>query len=225
MAHPLVFGVASDLVERLELADPIVEFGSMQVEEGQPNDLRSLLAGRDFTGTDLRPGPGVDRLEDLRALSYPDDSVGTAISLDTLEHCADPVRAGRELSRVVRRTDGVCILSSVLLMGIHGYPSDYWRFTPEGLRLVLEGFEHVDVCGVGDRGMPFWVFGIARHGRPLEVSLADLPSVREAQQRYEASTGELRLGPFRYSLRALARELRHELPRVVRERVAARARR
>ena len=77
----------------MPLPEPIVEFGSMQVEPGQPNDLRRLFAGRDFTGTDMRPGPGVDRVEDLRALTYPDASVGTALCLDTLEHCADPLAA------------------------------------------------------------------------------------------------------------------------------------
>jgi SAM-dependent methyltransferase len=224
VAHNLIYGVVSDIVDRLapELLEPIVEFGSMQVEAGQPNDLRPLFGERTFVGTDFREGPGVDRIEDLRALSFSDGEVGTALCLDTLEHCADPLAAGRELLRVVSPDGGLCVISSVMLIGIHGYPSDYWRFTPNGLRLVLEGFEDVDVAAMGDPGSPFWVFGVGRRGGKLDFSLSELPSLTAAQHEYELSEGKIRLGPFRYSLKELAHELRGELPRVVRERLAAR---
>ena len=52
----------------------------------------------------MREGPGVDRVEDLRALSFRDGSVGTALCLDTLEHCADPPQACRELRACARPT-------------------------------------------------------------------------------------------------------------------------
>src|SRR5207247_792573 len=118
----------------VETPDPVVEFGALQVEPGQDADLRPLFAGRPYLGTDLRPGPGVDRVEDLRALTLADGSVGTALCLETLEHCEDPFAAGRELARVVA-DGGVCLVSTPLMLGIHGYPNDYWRFTPEGLRV------------------------------------------------------------------------------------------
>ncbi len=221
VAHPLIYGVVSDLVARLELLEPIVEFGSMRVERGQPNDLRPLFAERNFIGTDFRAGPGVDRIEDLRKLSFGDDEVGTALCLDTLEHCADPIAAARELRRVVSSDGGVCLLSSVMLIGIHGYPSDYWRFTPEGLRLLLEGYDDVDVAAMGDPEAPFWVFGIGSKGRRLGLRLADLPSLASSQREYEQAAGRVRLGPFRYTIRELSGELRRELPRAVRERAAA----
>jgi len=221
VAHNLIYSVVSDLVERLTLRDPIVEFGSLQVEPGQPNDLRPLFPGRPFIGTDFRDGPGVDRIEDLRSLGFEDGEVGTALCLDTLEHCADPLAGGRELRRVVAPDGGVCLISSVMLMPIHAYPADYWRFTPEGFRLVLEGFDHVDVAGWGDPEIPFWVFGLASRGRALDVRLADLPSFAAGQRDYERSQGRVKLGPFRYTLRQLAGDLSGELPRAVRERIAA----
>jgi hypothetical protein len=222
MAHNLLYELVSDIVDRLTLAEPIVEFGSMQVEPGQPSDLRPLFAGREFLGTDLRAGPGVDRIEDLRGLSFGDGEVGTALCLDTLEHCADPIAAGRELRRVVSRNGGTLVISSVMLMPIHGYPSDYWRFTPEGLRLILDGFDQVDVAGMGDPTIPFWVFGVAVCGRPLDLRLAQLPSILASQHDYEHAHGRLRLGPFRYSPRQIGRELWAELPRAVLQRAGAR---
>jgi SAM-dependent methyltransferase len=224
IAHNLLYGVVSDLVKRLELPEPIVEFGSMQVEPDQPNDLRPLFDGRVFIGTDFREGPGVDRVEDLRRLGFADGEVGTALCLDTLEHCEDPIAAARELRRVVSPDGGVCVISSPMLMGIHGYPSDYWRFTPEGFRVLLTGFDGVDVAGVGDPTAPFWVFGIATKGRALAVRLSELPSIAADQRDYDRAEGKLVLGPFRYSLKQLAGEVSGQLPRVVRERAQARLR-
>jgi len=222
MAHNLIYDLVSDLVARLELPEPIVEFGSMQVEPDQPGDLRPLFPGRSFIGTDLREGPGVDRIEDLRRLSFGDGEVGTALCLDTLEHCADPIAAGRELARVVAPDGGLCLISSVMLMPIHAYPQDFWRFTPDGLRLLLGGFDDIDVAGWGDETIPFWVFALAARGRRLGLRLKDMPAFADQQLEYDRAEGRIRLGPFRYSLKALAREAGPELPRVLRERLAAR---
>jgi SAM-dependent methyltransferase len=224
VAHDLLFRVVADLVERLELPEPIVEFGSMQVKEGQPNDLRPLFRGRQFIGTDMRAGAGVDRIEDLRELRFADGEVGTALCLDTLEHCADPIAAARELSRVVTGDGGVCIISSVMLIGIHAYPNDYWRFTPEGFRVLLERFDDVDVAAWGDPEAPFFVFGIGVKGRRVGLGLDELPSLRERQREYDRAEGRVKIGPFRYPLRELAALLRRELPRAVRQRALVRLR-
>ena len=133
------------------------------MEPGQPNDLRGLFAGRAFIGSDLRPGPGVDRVEDLRALSFADASVGTALCLDTLEHCADPLAACREMHRVLI-DGGVCVISSVMFFPVHAYPHDYWRFTPEGMALLLEPFDDVWSAGVGHPELPTQVVATAAKG-------------------------------------------------------------
>ena len=220
MAHSLLYGFVADVAERVELPEPIVEFGAMQVEAGQPNDLRPLFAGREFVGTDLREGPGVDRVEDLQSLTFADGEVGTALCLDTLEHCADPLAACRELHRVLA-PGGVCVISSVMLIGIHAHPNDYWRFTPEGFRRLLTDFDDADVAAMGAPDHPFFVFGVATRGRRLGLRLADLPSLAAAQERYERAVFKVRIGPYRYSLAELWRVLSAEVPRVVRQRAAA----
>ncbi len=68
MAQRLIREFVEELSRAVELPDPIVEFGSMQVEADQDGDLRPLFPGRTFIGTDMREGPGVDRVEDLRSL-------------------------------------------------------------------------------------------------------------------------------------------------------------
>ena len=217
MAQGLIRDFVADLAAAVELPGPVVEFGSLQVEPDQDADLRPLFAGHEFVGTDIRPGPGVDRIEDLRRLSFGDGEVGTALCLDTLEHCEDPVAACRELARVTA-AGGVCVISSVMLFGIHGYPSDYFRFTPDGFRSLLGGFDSVWAAGIGDPAIPFQVVGVGAHGRELDLSLERLPALARAQQEWERAAGVVRVGPFRFPPREIVAVVVRELRRIARER-------
>jgi SAM-dependent methyltransferase len=145
----------------LPLPDPVYEFGSYRAE-GQERlaDLRPLFPGRPYVGSDAREGPGVDRVLDLHALDLSDDTVGTALVLDTFEHVRYPHRAASELHRVLR-PDGVLIVSTVMDYPVHAAPHDYWRFTPQGLEAVLEGFPSVVVESAGAERLPRSVVGVA----------------------------------------------------------------
>ncbi len=216
MAQPLIRRFVQDLQRAEAMPAPVFDFGSMLVEDDQDGDLRPLFPGVPFTGVDMRPGPGVDAVMDLRALELPDASVGTALCLDTLEHCEDPPQACRELARVTA-DGGICVIASVMLFGIHAYPSDYFRFTPEAFRSMLgQGFDDVWVSGVGHPGFPSQVVGVGVKGRTLE--LGELPSLAAAQEHYEAARGKVRVGIFNHSPRELTGALVRQAPRVLRER-------
>ena len=218
MAQELIRRWVGDLQRIEAMPGPVFEFGSMLVEAEQDGDLRPLFAGVPFTGVDLRPGPGVDAVMDLRELELADASVGTALCLDTLEHCEDPPQAVRELARVTA-PGGICVLASVMLFGIHAYPSDYFRFTPEAFRSMLAaGFDDVWVAGVGHPGMPSQVVGVGVKGRSLDLSVERLASLREAQAAYDAGRGRVRIGIFNYPPRELLGALVRQAPRVLRER-------
>jgi SAM-dependent methyltransferase len=216
MAQGLIYEFVAELADTVRLPEPIVEFGSLQVETGQPNDLRGLFAGQTFIGSDMRPGPGVDRVEDLRALTSQDASVGTALCLDTLEHCADPLAACREMHRVLI-DGGVCVISSVMFFPVHAYPHDYWRFTPEGMALLLEPFDEVWSMGVGHPEVPTQVVAIGRKGEgaPLPRRSAALG---HAQAEYDRADGKVRVGLLQIPLRQLAHTLAAELPRAAAQR-------
>jgi hypothetical protein len=111
----------------------------------------------------------------------------------------------------------------VMLFGIHGYPSDYFRFTPEGFRSLLSGFEQVWVAGLGDPEIPTQVLGVGTHGRPLDLSLEHLPTLAAAQQRWDRAEGRVRVGPFRMRPREVLGTLARESARIARERVSGRA--
>lgn len=204
MAQPITLEVLRDVLAVLPTPDPVVAFGALQVEPDRDDDLRRFFPGRPFVGADLRPGPGVDRVEDLRGLRIADGRVGTAICLDTLEHCADPVTAVRELHRVLRPHGGVCLISSAEPFGTHGSPDDPFRFTPEGVRRLLEPFDDVWVQIVGDPAIPRGVFGVGIRGGTLDA-LRDrgLPAPRADPHVGDVARGLVRQGP----LRSLGRQL------------------
>jgi SAM-dependent methyltransferase len=142
----------------LDLPQPVVEFGSYQVTPGAISDLRPLFAGKAYIGTDVRSGPGVDRVEDLERLSFADGAVGTAVLLDTLEHVQDPPRAMAEIYRVLK-PGGIAIATSVMDLFIHNEP-DYWRFTPDAFKYLFRPFGETLIGYQGNPEKPHTVFAI-----------------------------------------------------------------
>jgi len=129
-------------VNNLPLQGPVFEFGSMQVhEEVSTGEPRAFFRnkGFEYIGCDMRAGKGVDQVQNLHALDIEDNSVGCVVCMDTLEHVEYPRKAMAEMWRVLK-TDGIAIMSSVFQFPIHGYPNDFWRFTPEGFRSLFSPF-------------------------------------------------------------------------------------
>lgn len=153
----------------LSVSGPVVEIGALQIA-GQEKyaDLRPVFAGMEFIGCDMREGPGVDRVENLHNLAFDDNSIGTMILLDTMEHVRYPFTAMAEVHRVLK-PGGVLIMTSVMLCPIHAYPSDYWRFTPEAFKVLLEPFETVQVFYDRPALFPRSVYGLGVKG-PVDSS-------------------------------------------------------
>jgi SAM-dependent methyltransferase len=202
MAQPSTREFLSDVLAVLRTPDPVVQFGALRAAEDHDGDLRRLFPGRPFVGADVRPGPGVDRIEDLRGLRIADGGVGTAICLDAFEDGADPVTAVRELHRVLRPGGGVCLVSTAMRFGSHGGSGDPSRSTPEGLRRLLAPFDDVWVRGVGDPEAPHDVFGVGIRGGALDaLRERGLPRLDAQQRASEQARGDVRLGPLRLSSR------------------------
>ena len=149
----------SKIIKEHPIPEPICEIGSLQVpgQEGFA-DLRPLFSNKKYIGCDYQLGTGVDRQENTHYLTLRDNSIGTVLILDTLEHVANVYRAIDEIYRVLR-PGGLVILSSVMNFPIHNYPQDYWRFTPQAFELLLEKFETHKVTYDGNKDFPTGIYG------------------------------------------------------------------
>jgi SAM-dependent methyltransferase len=206
--RPSVLEFARDVAAHLPIAEPLVELGA-RAAEGQEDvaDLRGIFGAQEHIGCDIQDGPGVDRIEDIHALTFPDASVGTVICLETLEHVADPLRAVEEMHRVLR-PGGVMAISSLMFFPIHAHPWDYWRFTPEGFELLLRPFESSLVVAQGWELMPEGIFGIGVKGPAVLSADEVLPRTVEIARHWDGGR-RVDLGPMRMSVRELwARTLR-----------------
>src|SRR5262249_25684487 len=156
------------------------EVGSYQVpgQEGLA-DLRGLFPGRDYVGLDVRPGPGVDLVGDVEALPQEDGSVGTVLALSTFEHVRRFWEGFAEVRRVLR-PDGALLVACPCYFHLHGHPHDYWRFTPDALKLLLEEYPSKIVGWHGPASRPANVWALAfREGR-APVTLAEYRRYQEA---------------------------------------------
>lgn len=150
--------------ETFDCPGPVYEFGSYQVE-GQVDyaDLRGMFPGQKYVGCDMRPGPGVDRVEDVSAISLDDNSAGTVLCIETFEHVFEVRRAFDEVFRVLK-PGGLFVITSPLNFRIHGYPDDYWRMTPNCLRRMLEPYGARLSGFQGYHKFPHSVMGLAFKG-------------------------------------------------------------
>lgn len=146
------------------LSGPFLEVGSK--DYGSTQDVRSLVVGRgEYVGADLAPGPNVDVV-----LDFTDDFArvdqalgarrfGTIFCLSVLEHCEQPFRMADNLTRLLRPGARICV-SAPFAWKFHAFPSDYWRFTPEGIKRLFPHLrfdpEHTTCAGAleGQFGPP-----------------------------------------------------------------------
>jgi SAM-dependent methyltransferase len=138
---------------------------------------RDLAMGL-WTGIDMLDGEAVDRVADIHDL--PAEWAGRfsgVLCSEVLEHVARPWVALPKLREVIR-PGGWLVVTTLTSFPIHGFPDDYYRYTPSGLRLLLEdaGFRDVEVenqgsfrvhlddhgAGMSKRNLPLHVFGVGR---------------------------------------------------------------
>src|SRR5688500_11735663 len=135
MGSPEQYRFANQHRERF--AGPILEIGSK--DYGSTENLRKLFPGFEYVGIDMQAGPGVDVVLDFtRPFAEIDAALagrrfGTIFCLSVLEHCDQPFVMADNMTRLLA-PGGSVYVSVPFAWKFHGYPSDYWRFTHEGVK-------------------------------------------------------------------------------------------
>jgi hypothetical protein len=133
------------MMHRREFRPPYLEIGSR--DSGYTVSFKAAFApsAGAYLGVDMEPGPGVDVVLDLTAdfsqvagrLPGP---FATIFCLSVLEHCRQPFRMAENIQQLLA-PGGALYVSVPFAWEIHPFPVDYWRFTPEAVRLLFPRVE------------------------------------------------------------------------------------
>jgi SAM-dependent methyltransferase len=107
---------------------------------------RDLAKGK-WTGIDMQPGLGVDYvcdIENAKTLyeALPDEYTGILCS-EVLEHVSRPWHALGTLAMFLK-PGGWIIITVPFGFHRHAYPNDYYRYTDQGLKVLLDDAGFVD---------------------------------------------------------------------------------
>lgn len=161
--------------ERFPFAEPILD----TCAGWEPNLYQPLFPGRRYVKQDMRDfEPAcidvVCDISDMKPIAS--ESIGLVLNLESLEHLPYPQRAIDEIHRVLR-PDGLLILTTVMHFRIHPAPKDYWRFTPDGIELLLSHFKILDCTLEGNLKKPKGIWVTARK-TVQEKECGKLPPLR-----------------------------------------------
>jgi SAM-dependent methyltransferase len=116
------------------------------IEGGERLNLGSgpRRLGYNFKNVDLFSYEGVDITADIARVPLADSTVSMIVCDNVLEHIEDPVAVVSEMKRLLS-VSGVAYISTPFLYPFHSSPSDYQRWTHEGLKQLFVGFDMVEI--------------------------------------------------------------------------------
>jgi SAM-dependent methyltransferase len=137
---------------------------------------------------DCQPHPEVDIMADAHKLPFKEGVFDAIIADAVLEHVKEPLRVVEEI-RAALKKGGYIYAEIPFLQPFHAAPTDYQRYTLEGIKNLFAGFESIEtgvcvgptsaVCGLVMNYIPFaidipvirtmlyvffgWIFFLARY--------------------------------------------------------------
>jgi len=132
---------------------PVLEIGSKHYADDVSINYRQIFDSLEYIGTDMQAGPNVDKVidftQDIDVIRKQLDGkkINTIICCSVLEHVDNVFKMAENISSILE-PGGVLFISVPFHWRFHGYPSDYWRFTPEGVKYMFKNFAFD-----GDKGM------------------------------------------------------------------------
>ena len=118
----------------------VLEVGSLNVN----GTARDLFAPREYVGLDMRDGYDVDVIGNARCLPFRSGTFWTVLSTSHLEHDDQPWVSAAEMVRVLHKHGRLIVAVPGFGWPMHDHPSDYWRFSRDGIVALFRGMVRVD---------------------------------------------------------------------------------
>jgi SAM-dependent methyltransferase len=165
--HGLLKSTVDFFINRRVLLPEVLELGSMISEDYQWaafGSFRDHFIPGYYEGIDMAPGRNVDRVGDICDPEFPMKRYNTILCLEVLEHCFEYEKYVARMFSLLE-PGGVLVLSTPFRIHLHGYPSDYWRFTPDAHQMILRKYFPKVITGrvddIGHLEFPLMVFSLA----------------------------------------------------------------
>jgi hypothetical protein len=142
------------------LSEPCSASEAFEAQHVRPAPGRVLIVGSrlygsredrrirhaEAVGVDMLPGPGVDVVMDMET---PDAlRLGSFAHIEcrsVLEHSRRPWLLAANMERLLQ-PGGTIYVTAPFVWRVHAYPSDYWRFTREGVAELLPSIAWGALC-------------------------------------------------------------------------------
>ena len=107
--------------------------------------------GKHVLNFDIVSNPNVDIIGDIHKMPMHDNSVDGIIVTGVIEHIENPVLAVSELHRVLKK-GGVIYASIPFMQGYHPDPTDYQRYTVQGIQKLFQNFQIIEISNTRGSG-------------------------------------------------------------------------
>ena len=99
--------------------------------------------GNDILNIDFYQYKNVDLVADISRLPLAANQFDVVVLTEVIEHVPDPIQIIREATRVLKK-DGFLLITAPFMVGFHGSPNDFQRFTLPGLDILLMDFRIIE---------------------------------------------------------------------------------
>jgi len=112
----------------------------------------------DIYNVDIFAYDNVDVVCDISNLPFKDNSIDIILNIAVLEHVPIPKKVIDEIYRVLK-PDGIVYTAFPFIQGFHASPYDFTRVTEEGIKVLHDGFEQIEVKPFsGPTSGMLWIF-------------------------------------------------------------------
>ncbi len=175
--------IAEIITSQIQLPNPVYEFGAYILEGYEQYNYQDCFRNYDYVSCDHRAGPGVQKVLDVEEVDLANGSVGTVIMFDMIHHVKNFYKAISEIHRILK-DDGLLILTTTMHFKILD-ETDYYRFSPNGIKLLLEEFGHRMIGCRGNIDMPEMIFAMAyKTGKKTEQQLNNFQIVADCFSKF-----------------------------------------
>ena len=126
---------------RIGPTDHVAEIGTKQAVDGASTNVADHFVNvprENYLMIDVEAGRDVDLVADLHRLPPTlSERFSAVVAVAVFEHLERPWIAAAEIARILK-PGGFCYIATHQCFPLHGYPSDFFRFSKEALSLIFE---------------------------------------------------------------------------------------